>query len=40
MLARLVYDAVLVASLWVAAGDDLAQQLRRARKSVELLLNG
>lgn len=40
VLARLINGAVLEAALWVAATDDAAHRLPRARASVELLLAG
>ena len=40
VLARLVNGAVLEAALWVAAGEDPAQRLPRARSTVEILLDG
>lgn len=40
VLARLINGAVLEAALWVAAGDDPAQRLPRARETVHLLLDG
>ncbi|MGY6547849.1 MAG: TetR/AcrR family transcriptional regulator [Roseinatronobacter sp.] len=40
VLARLLNGAVLEAALWVAAGEEPARRLPRARATVELLLDG
>lgn len=39
VLARLLNGAVLEAALWVAAGEDAAERLPRARATVEMLLD-